>query len=75
MKNNPDDRNDNVERIQENIDDTIRNIRLADDMIDGVSDEETQNELEQKNKRRKTALEGMRREIKQEAKYRDSKEK
>ena len=33
MKSNPDDRSDNVERIQENINNTIKNINLANEVI------------------------------------------
>ena len=69
---NPDDRSDNVERIQQNIDHTIKNMELADDMMRNTSDKKTQKELKGKNKRRRDALEGMRREIKDEADARDS---
>ena len=40
-KPNPDDRSDNVEKIQKNIDRTILNIELAEDMISNTSDEKT----------------------------------
>lgn len=36
MKRNPDDRSDNVERIQENIDNTIRNMELAEEIIEKI---------------------------------------
>lgn len=71
MKRNPDNREDNVEHIQNNIDATIRNIHLADEMIEKTSDEKMKEELSEKNKRREMALHGMRREIKDEADYRD----
>ncbi len=69
MKNKPkpDDRRDNVERIQKNIDMTIHNMELADDMIDKTDDEKTKKELMEKNERRRHALDGMRREIREEA--------
>lgn len=67
MKNKPDDRSDNVERIQNNIDNTIKNINLANEVI-AKSDcnEEIQN-MKQRNERREVALEKMRSEIKDEA--------
>ncbi len=67
QKNNPDDRKDNVEKIQKNIDNTIENMELAADMMLNTSDEKAKQDLIDKNKRRKQALEGMRREIKDEA--------
>lgn len=67
MKAKPDDRSDNVERIQNNIDNTIKNINLANEVI-AKSDcnEEIQN-MKQRNERREVALEKMRSEIKDEA--------
>ena len=35
----PDDRRDNVDKIQDNIDNTIKNYRLAEDMISLTDDE------------------------------------
>lgn len=70
MKPNPDDRSDNVENIQRNINHTITNIRKANEMIDKTSDEKAKRELIAKNERREEALEGMRREIKDEAEHR-----
>ena len=71
MKSNPkpDDRSDNVERIQDNITMTIQNIHRADDMIKKTSDSKMKKELEEKNKRRQDALKGMRSEIRDEALY------
>jgi small acid-soluble spore protein (thioredoxin-like protein) len=67
MKNKPDDRRDNVERIQFNISNTIQNIELAEEMIVKTDDEKTKEDLTEKNKRRKEALHGMREEIRDEA--------
>ncbi|WP_315115302.1 small acid-soluble spore protein Tlp [uncultured Clostridium sp.] len=67
MKNKPDDRRDNVEKIQYNIDKTIQNYNLAEEMIEKTDDEKTKNSLEEKNERRLDALSGMRAEIKDEA--------
>ena len=69
MKNKPDDRRDNVEKIQRNIGHTIRNMELADEMIDKTDDCKAKRELEDKNKRREAALDGMREEVKDEADF------
>jgi len=58
-KPNPDDRRDNVDRIQENIDCTIRNINLGEEMIEQTDNPKTKQEIEAKNERREQALEGM----------------
>lgn len=67
MKHNPDDRRDNVEKIQKNINNTIKNIELAEEMIAKTDNENTKKDLSEKNDRRKDALNGMKREIKDEA--------
>lgn len=74
MKNKPkpDDRRDNVEKIQYNIDHTISNYRATKDMIEETDDEKQKRELIEKNKRRQQALSGMREEIKDEAKAREN---
>ena len=74
MNRKPDDRRDNVEKIQWNIDHTVENIRLSEKMINQTSDEQVKRDLKEKNERRKQALEGMRHEIKDEAKYRESRQ-
>ena len=71
MKNKPDDRSDNVEKIQKNIDMTIHNMELADELISKSSDPKAKKELSDKNKRRQQALGGLRHEIKDEADYRE----
>lgn len=67
MKHNKDDRRDNVDKIQYNIDKTIQNFRMAEDMIEITDDDKTREALEAKNERREEALKGMRKEIKDEA--------
>lgn len=69
MKNNPDDRRDNVARIQKNIDRTIQNMEMADEVISKTSDPKAKKDLQEKNQRRGQALDGMRHEIKDEANY------
>jgi len=72
---NPDDRRDNVERLQKNIDTTIRNMEAADEMIAKTSDGKSKEELRKKNERRKQSLDGFRREIRDEARARQGKKK
>lgn len=69
MKNKPkpDDRRDNVDKIQFNIDNTIQNHRLAEEMISNTDDEKTKKDLEEKNKRREESLKSMKEEIRDEA--------
>ena len=74
MKNKPkpDDRRDNVEKIQYNINHTISNYRETKDMIEATDDEKMKEELIAKNKRRLESLKGMREEIKDEADARNN---
>lgn len=67
MKSKPDDRRDNVDKIQKHIDDTIQNIEMAEEMIAKTDNPKTKAELTNKNERRREALEGMRSEIQDEA--------
>lgn len=67
MKNKPDDRRDNVDRIQNNIDNTIKNIRLSEEAISETDNPKVKVELEEKNARREASLDSMRAEIKDEA--------
>lgn len=71
MKAKPDDRRDNVDRIQKNIDHTIENMRKADETMEETSDDTARKALREKNDRRKEALEGMRHEIRDEASARE----
>jgi small acid-soluble spore protein (thioredoxin-like protein) len=68
MKPKSDDRRDNVDKIQRNINKTIQNTELAEEMISKTSDEKMKKDLSEKNERREKALDGMKREIKDEAK-------
>ncbi|NLG25333.1 MAG: small acid-soluble spore protein Tlp [Clostridiales bacterium] len=70
----PDDRKDNVDKIQQNIDMTLRNMELADELVAETSDPEMREALKDKNERRRHALESMRGEIKDEAKHRERRE-
>ncbi|MEL7647849.1 MAG: small acid-soluble spore protein Tlp [Sedimentibacter sp.] len=69
MKNDPkpDDRRDNVDRIQNNIDNTIANYRETKDLIKNVENSKDRQDLIAKNQRREQAVKGMREEIRDEA--------
>ena len=71
MDHKPDDRSDNVEKIQRNINHTIGNIHMAENMMASTDNPKTKKELDEKNDRRKQALSGMRSEIKDEAEHRE----
>jgi len=72
MKNKPDDRSDNVEKIQKNINNTIENMEIAEDMIANLYDDKAKNDLRAKNDRRRQAIAGMRREVKDEAEWQEN---
>ncbi|WP_404459356.1 small acid-soluble spore protein Tlp [Oceanobacillus kapialis] len=61
----PDDRSDNVEKLQSMVQDTIQNIEKAHETARFTDGEEKQ-AIEAKNKRREEAIEVMRNEIKDE---------
>lgn len=67
-----DDRSDNVERIQENINNTVKNIRLANEVIEKSDNHQEIENMIERNKRRKVALDNMRCEIKEEARAREN---
>lgn len=67
MKSKPDDRRDNVYRIQENIDNTIENFRLTEEAIEESDDEKYKRVLEEKNDRREESLDSLKSEIRDEA--------
>ncbi|NYB73971.1 small acid-soluble spore protein Tlp [Sedimentibacter hydroxybenzoicus DSM 7310] len=66
-KSKPDDRRDNVDKIQRNIDNTIANYRETEDMIRNSVSNKQKNDLQEKNERREQSIKNMRREIKDEA--------
>jgi small acid-soluble spore protein (thioredoxin-like protein) len=67
MKNKPDDRKDNVDKIQNNISNTIENYNIAEEVIGKTDDEKNKKPLEAKNERREESINSMRAEIKDEA--------
>lgn len=67
----PDDRSDNVERLQTMVQNTIENIEAAHETMQFASPEERA-QIEAKNKRREESIAGMREEIKDEAAAREN---
>lgn len=64
----PDDRSDNVEKLQDMVQDTIQNIEAAHETLQNEDlSEEQRQQILAKNERREESLEGMRAEIKDEA--------
>ena len=69
MRPKPDDRRDNVKKIQRNINRTIHNMEAAEEMIAKTDDPKTKEALVEKNERRRAGLDGMRSEIRDEAEH------
>ncbi len=70
-KPNPDDRSDNVEKLQEMVQNTIENMEEAEDTLNGDVSGVDRAAVEAKNDRREEALDGMRAEIMDEARNRN----
>ncbi|TQS74329.1 small acid-soluble spore protein Tlp [Ornithinibacillus gellani] len=64
----PDDRSDNVEKLQGMVQDTLENKEAAEETLDYASGEQKQ-QIKEKNKRREEAIKGMRDEIEDEADF------
>ena len=67
MKSKPDDRRDNVDKIQHNISNTIENFHLAEEAIEETDDGRIKKTLEEKNERREDAINGMKSEMRDES--------
>jgi small acid-soluble spore protein (thioredoxin-like protein) len=67
-KPNPDDRSDNVQKLQEMVQNTIGNMEKAEATAELSTDEERAN-IEAKNESRRESIEAMRSEIKDEAAF------
>jgi small acid-soluble spore protein (thioredoxin-like protein) len=65
-KPNPDDRSDNVEKLQSMIHHTIENMEEAEEAME-FSSAEDRTQIEAKNERRREAIDGFRSEIRDEA--------
>ena len=66
-KPNPDDRSDNVEKLQEMIHNTIENIEEAEESMQFTDSSEQRQQIEAKNERRRESIDAMRSEVKDEA--------
>ncbi|WP_066369053.1 small acid-soluble spore protein Tlp [Neobacillus fumarioli] len=63
----PDDRSDNVEKLQSMIHHTIENMEAAEETLRYTDSEEQREQIEAKNQRRRESIESFRAEIKDEA--------
>lgn len=66
----PDDRSDNVSKLQEMVQDTVQNLHEAEDYLTEHADEITSEErssIEEKNARRQDSISSFRSEIRDEA--------
>ncbi|MCM3109703.1 small acid-soluble spore protein Tlp [Lederbergia lenta] len=68
----PDDRSDNVEKLQEMVQNTIENMEEAEETIQ-FSDGEDIQQVKAKNKRRQASIESMQAEMKDEAEAENNK--
>jgi small acid-soluble spore protein (thioredoxin-like protein) len=71
QKPNPDDRSDNVEKLQDMVQNTIDNIDKAEETMVNASSDEKQM-IQQKNKRREAAIQSFREEIQDESADREN---
>ncbi|MFN2747327.1 MULTISPECIES: small acid-soluble spore protein Tlp [Bacillus] len=67
QQHHPDDRSDNVEKLQDMVQNTIENIEESEEQLSFASGEEKQ-QIREKNERRNESIEAMRNEIHDEAK-------
>lgn len=70
-KHNPDNRLENVEKIQDAIENTEENITAANETLSFSSGEEKQ-EIQAKNERRRKSIDGMKEEMQDEQEARES---
>ncbi|WP_026671876.1 small acid-soluble spore protein Tlp [Alkalihalobacterium bogoriense] len=63
----PDDRSDNVEKLQEMVQNTIENIEESEETLKYTDSEQERQNIEAKNARREDSIQAMRAEIKDEA--------
>ncbi|AYE51017.1 small acid-soluble spore protein Tlp [Priestia megaterium NCT-2] len=70
-KSNPDDRSDNVEKLQTMVQNTMKNIEEAEEAA-ACSNEEERQRIQQKNHNREVSIEAMRSEIKDESEARQN---
>ncbi|MBL6010559.1 small acid-soluble spore protein Tlp [Bacillus halotolerans] len=68
---NPDDRSDNVEKLQDMVQNTIENIEEAEESMEFASGEDKQH-IKEKNARREESIEAFRNEIQDESEAREN---
>jgi len=68
----PDDRSDNVERLQTMVENTIENMNKAEETINFTDNSEEQARIAAKNDRREESINAMRAEIKDESEARQN---
>ncbi|MDY0405782.1 small acid-soluble spore protein Tlp [Virgibacillus sp. 179-BFC.A HS] len=61
----PDDRSDNIEKLQQMVEDTIANMEASEETLK-YSEGEAREQIKAKNERRKDAIQGMKAEMKDE---------
>ncbi|WP_251550626.1 small acid-soluble spore protein Tlp [Neobacillus muris] len=66
-KPNPDDRSDNVEKLQSMVHNTIENMEAAEESLRFTDSESQRQAIEDKNERRRESIASFRSEIKDEA--------
>jgi small acid-soluble spore protein (thioredoxin-like protein) len=69
----PDDRSDNVEKLQEMIVHTIENMDEAEESLEFASSEE-RSQIEAKNERRRESINAMRSEVKDEYRHQQNRD-
>jgi small acid-soluble spore protein (thioredoxin-like protein) len=67
----PDDRSDNVEKLQSMIQNTIENMEEAEESLAFANDETHRAQIQAKNERRRESIDAMRSEVKDEAAAQD----
>jgi small acid-soluble spore protein (thioredoxin-like protein) len=67
----PDDRSDNVEKLQEMICNTIENMEEAEESLSFTDSEEQRQMIQAKNERRRESIDAFRAEVKDEARARE----
>jgi small acid-soluble spore protein (thioredoxin-like protein) len=66
---NPDDRSDNVEKLQSMVFHTIQNMERAEESMANTDSQEQMQAIEAKNDRRRESIDAFRSELKDEAAY------
>ncbi|MGM0844811.1 MAG: small acid-soluble spore protein Tlp [Bacillota bacterium] len=66
---NPDDRSDNVEKLQSKVFHTIQNMERAEESLAYTDSEEQMQAIQAKNERRRESIDAFRSELKDEAAY------